>query len=86
MARMKPKLTLRDLFWLVLVVAMGGAWWWDRNELQTNAHREASKANNLHEEELNRLIQHYEHKVFRLSLERDEAVVNLKNLSQRPNQ
>ena len=27
MARMKPKFTLRDLFWLVLVVAMG-LWLW----------------------------------------------------------
>jgi hypothetical protein len=24
-----PKLTLRDLFWLVLVAAMGCAWWLD---------------------------------------------------------
>jgi hypothetical protein len=25
-----PKLTLRDLFWLVLVVAMGLGWWADQ--------------------------------------------------------
>ncbi len=33
-AGMKPKLTLRDLFWLVLVVAMGCAWWLDRSWLE----------------------------------------------------
>jgi hypothetical protein len=25
-----PRFTLRDLFWLMLVVAMGCAWWLDR--------------------------------------------------------
>jgi hypothetical protein len=31
------KLTLRDLFWLVLVVAMGVGWWIDRSRLQREA-------------------------------------------------
>ena len=28
-----PQLTLRDLFWLVAVVAMGCGWWVDRTRL-----------------------------------------------------
>jgi hypothetical protein len=34
-----PKLHLRDLFWLVLVCALGCAWWMDRRAI---ALREAS--------------------------------------------
>jgi hypothetical protein len=31
------QLTLRDLFWLVLVVGMGCGWWVDRRSLQGQA-------------------------------------------------
>jgi len=37
-----PKLHVRDLFWLVLVVAMGCAWWIDRQHYKSVAD-EASK-------------------------------------------
>ena len=30
---MPPRITIRDLFWLVLVVAMAVGWWLDRSEL-----------------------------------------------------
>jgi hypothetical protein len=30
MPDMKPRFTIRDLFWLVLVVALAMAWWIDR--------------------------------------------------------
>ena len=33
-----PQLHLRDLFWLVLVVAMGCGWWVERQKLLTEAH------------------------------------------------
>lgn len=32
-----PQLSLRDLFWLVLVAAMGCGWWVDRTRLKTDA-------------------------------------------------
>ena len=28
-----PQISLRDLFWLMLVVAMGCGWWWQRSEV-----------------------------------------------------
>jgi len=31
----RPSFTIRDLFWLVLVVGMGCAWWVDRHGLST---------------------------------------------------
>jgi hypothetical protein len=31
-----PKLNLRDLFWLVVVVAMGMGWWTERSNLKAN--------------------------------------------------
>lgn len=34
---MKPKVTLRDLFWLVLVVGLALGWWLDRRALKQNA-------------------------------------------------
>jgi hypothetical protein len=36
---MKPKLTLRDLFWLVLVCTMGLGWWLDRSHQAALAER-----------------------------------------------
>jgi hypothetical protein len=34
-----PQLSLRDLFWLVLVCAMGCAWWVDRSRLEADRTR-----------------------------------------------
>jgi len=39
-----PHLTLRDLFWLVLVVAIGCAWWLNRRQLLSLIEREAQRA------------------------------------------
>ena len=35
-----PQLSLRDLFWLVLVVGMGCAWWVDRSGLRAEYDQE----------------------------------------------
>ena len=34
-----PQLSLRDLFWLVLVVALGCGWWADRQELSEKIYK-----------------------------------------------
>jgi hypothetical protein len=34
-----PQLILRDLFWLVVVAAMGCAWWVERSKLLTEIER-----------------------------------------------
>jgi len=38
---MKPRFTLRDLFWLTLVVAMGLAWYVDSREVAWTANSSA---------------------------------------------
>jgi hypothetical protein len=47
-----PQLTLRDLFWLVALVAMGCGWWVRerqfRRDLQTEAGRSQHLANEIH--------------------------------------
>jgi len=40
---MKAQLTIRDLFWLIALVAVGCVWWVDRRELG-NARRELENA------------------------------------------
>lgn len=35
-----PQLTLRDLFWLVALVAMGCGWWMDRIQLSSEKNTE----------------------------------------------
>jgi hypothetical protein len=37
-----PKTTLRDLFWIVVVVAMGVGWWADRRQLKNRMGRDAN--------------------------------------------
>ncbi len=39
-----PKLNLRDLFWLVVVVAMGCGWWVDRSAQQRQAVMQKQRA------------------------------------------
>ena len=42
--RKLPKLTLRDLFWLVALVAMGCGWWVDRRSVAARAKLEINQA------------------------------------------
>lgn len=39
-----PKLTLRDLFWLMALAAMGCGWWVERREYHARAAEAAQKA------------------------------------------
>ena len=41
------KLTLRDLLWLVLVVAMGCAWWVDRSRVVSDRARVVTELDDL---------------------------------------
>lgn len=52
------KLSLRDLFWLMLVVALGLGWWLDRVQLRrkaSNALLQASKMESMVAEMQSRL-------------------------------
>jgi hypothetical protein len=42
---MKPQLTIRDLFWLVLVAALVTAWWLDRRTLRQQIEKLSTDLN-----------------------------------------
>ena len=50
MVNMKPKLTLRDLFWLVLVAACLCGWWINRQQWMAREQELGEAYSQLHEE------------------------------------
>jgi hypothetical protein len=68
-----PQLSLRDLFWLVLVCALGLGWWVERNRLQSRHQAEKIRINADWETQHYRLIREHEAREYLLVTERKEA-------------
>jgi hypothetical protein len=62
-----PQLSLRDLFWLVALVAMGSGWWVDRRSLQERADWSHEKSEALRKAGLDMHHENGEYQVIRRS-------------------